>query len=82
MLFRSNGPGFPAELMARVFEPYVTTKERGTGLGLAIVKKIVDEHRGRIDIANRPPVGAEVRILLPLATVVAAEPNNEISSGT
>ena len=82
LVVADNGPGFPAELMARVFEPYVTTKERGTGLGLAIVKKIVDEHRGRIDIANRPPVGAEVRILLPLATVVAAEPNNEISSGT
>jgi nitrogen-specific signal transduction histidine kinase len=32
--------------MARVFEPYVTTKARGTGLGLAIVKKIVDEHHG------------------------------------
>ena len=62
-----GGPGFPAEIMARVFEPYVTTKARGTGLGLAIVKKIVDEHRGSIAINNRQPVGAEVRIRLPLA---------------
>ena len=61
------GPGFPAEIMARVFEPYVTTKVRGTGLGLAIVKKIVDEHRGRIRVSNRQPVGAEVSIRLPLA---------------
>ena len=62
------GPGFPAEIIARVFEPYVTTKARGTGLGLAIVKKIVDEHHGRVRITNRQPVGAEVSILLPLAS--------------
>lgn len=61
------GPGFPPEIMARVFEPYVTTKVRGTGLGLAIVKKIVDEHHGSINIANRQPAGAEVSICLPLA---------------
>jgi nitrogen fixation/metabolism regulation signal transduction histidine kinase len=61
------GPGFPEELMGRVFEPYVTTKAGGTGLGLAIVKKIVDEHRGQIRINNRPPSGAEVSLWLPLA---------------
>ena len=61
------GPGFPPEIMARAFEPYVTTKTRGTGLGLAIVKKIVDEHRGSIRIVNRQPSGAEVSIRLPLA---------------
>ena len=49
-----NGGGFPEELMARIFEPYVTTKPRGTGLGLAIVKKIVDEHHGSVAIENRP----------------------------
>jgi nitrogen fixation/metabolism regulation signal transduction histidine kinase len=62
------GPGFPAEILARAFEPYVTTKDRGTGLGLAIVKKIVDEHHGSIDISNRQPVGARIIIRLPLAT--------------
>jgi nitrogen fixation/metabolism regulation signal transduction histidine kinase len=64
-----TGPGFPEELMARVFEPYVTTKAGGTGLGLAIVKKIVDEHRGRIRINNRSPSGAEVSLRLPFAPV-------------
>ena len=63
------GPGFPPEIMSRVFEPYVTTKVRGTGLGLAIVKKIVDEHHGRINITNRQPAGAEVSIRLPLASL-------------
>jgi nitrogen fixation/metabolism regulation signal transduction histidine kinase len=62
-----NGAGFPEELMARIFEPYVTTKSRGTGLGLAIVKKIVDEHQGSIEIENRRGGGACVSLLLPLA---------------
>ncbi len=62
-----NGGGFPKEILARVFEPYVTTKAKGTGLGLAIVKKIVDEHHGQIEIANAAPCGAQVRIRLPLA---------------
>ena len=48
-----NGPGFAPKILARAFEPYVTSKARGTGLGLAMVKKIVDEHGGRIDIQNR-----------------------------
>ena len=63
-----HGPGFPPEIIARVFEPYVTTKVRGTGLGLAIVKKIVDEHQGRIRINNLQPTGAEVSIRLRLAS--------------
>ncbi len=62
-----NGSGFPKEILARVFEPYVTTKTKGTGLGLAIVKKIVDEHHGEIEIANTAPYGAQIRIRLPLA---------------
>ncbi|GLS03588.1 two-component sensor histidine kinase [Chitiniphilus shinanonensis] len=61
-----NGCGFQAEILARAFEPYVTTKQRGTGLGLAIVKKIIEEHRGRIIAGNREQGGAYVRIELPL----------------
>ena len=60
-----NGPGFSPKILARAFEPYVTSKSRGTGLGLAMVKKIVDEHGGRIDIQNRVgATGAKVSILL------------------
>ena len=60
-----NGPGFSPRILARAFEPYVTSKARGTGLGLPMVKKIIDEHGGRIDIGNRPDgCGASVFILL------------------
>ena len=48
-----SGTGFPAHILQRAFEPYVTTKARGTGLGLAVVKKIADEHGARIDLTNR-----------------------------
>ncbi|MDY0965530.1 MULTISPECIES: sensor histidine kinase [Massilia] len=60
-----NGPGFAPRILARAFEPYITTKARGTGLGLPMVKKIVDEHGGRIDVGNRTDgTGAAVSILL------------------
>jgi nitrogen fixation/metabolism regulation signal transduction histidine kinase len=61
-----NGCGFPAAIMARVFDPYVTTKPRGTGLGLAIVKKIIEEHNGAVSVENLPRRGASVSITLPL----------------
>jgi nitrogen fixation/metabolism regulation signal transduction histidine kinase len=60
-----NGPGFSPKILARAFEPYVTSKTRGTGLGLAMVKKIVEEHGGRVDIQNRRNTsGAKIVILL------------------
>jgi len=60
-----NGPGFAQKILARIFEPYNTTKEKGTGLGMALVKKIVEEHKGLIEAQNRiDGNGAKVSILL------------------
>jgi nitrogen fixation/metabolism regulation signal transduction histidine kinase len=75
-----NGHGFQKEMLARVFDPYVTSKQKGTGLGLAIVKKIVEEHGGRIEADNRPEGGACVRVILPVAvTEVSAQPQRVIA---
>ena len=65
---QDNGSGFPTHLLARAFEPYMTTKPKGTGLGLAIVKKIVEEHGGVIDIENIADGGTQVSIVLPVVT--------------
>ncbi|MGD9843452.1 MAG: ATP-binding protein, partial [Steroidobacteraceae bacterium] len=78
-----TGPGFAPEILGRMFDPYVTTKTRGTGLGLSIVKKIVDEHAGRIEAANRPEGGAIVSIDLPVKSAAAragaSMPGHELS---
>lgn len=62
-----NGGGFPEQVRARAFEPYVTTKSKGTGLGLPIVKKIIEEHSGIIQIENIRPHGACISLILPIA---------------
>ena len=61
-----NGPGFPEDMLANIFDPYVTNKPKGTGLGLAIVKKIIEEHGGSIVAENAPEGGAKVVIRLPV----------------
>jgi PAS domain S-box-containing protein len=79
IMVTDNGHGFRPELLARVFEPYVTSKPRGTGLGLAIVKKIAEEHGGSIEVSNRPEGGAYVRVVLPLAAREQAQPTRGIA---
>jgi len=69
---RDEGPGFSADVLDRLFEPYVTTKPKGTGLGLPIVKKIVEEHSGRISARNAER-GAQVTVTLPLGGGAVAE---------
>ena len=64
---RDTGSGVNEDIMATVFEPYVTTKQKGTGLGLAIVKKIVEEHGGLVMIRNNMDgPGACIIIRLPV----------------
>ena len=66
-----RGPGFPERVLTHPFEPYVTTKTKGTGLGLAIVKKIIEEHGGRVLLANAQGGGACVTLVLPCPAAVA-----------
>lgn len=63
---RDSGPGFDPEILQRLFEPFVSTKETGTGLGLSICQRIVEAHRGRIAAANAAGGGAVISIVLPM----------------
>ncbi len=60
-----NGPGIPADLREQIFNPFFTSKQDGVGLGLSIVAKIVDDHRGWIQLENHPAHGAHFRVFLP-----------------
>lgn len=63
-----NGRGLPSENRERLTEPYVTTRAKGTGLGLAIVKKIVEDHRGELQLSDNPGGGAIVSLNFALQT--------------
>jgi len=61
-----TGCGIPADILAKIFEPFVTHgKSHGTGLGMAIAKSIVDAHGGRISVASIVGNGTTVDIRLP-----------------
>ncbi|MCG8652333.1 MAG: ATP-binding protein [Pirellulales bacterium] len=60
------GKGMDAETLARIFEPFHTTKQSGTGLGMAICKRIVDAHNGRIRAESEPGQGAKITLALPI----------------
>ena len=63
-----NGKGIPPENLKRIFEPFFTTKDvgQGTGLGLSIVYKIIEKHKGKIDVQSQVGKGTEFTITLPI----------------
>ncbi|HEX3763749.1 MAG TPA: ATP-binding protein [Kofleriaceae bacterium] len=62
-----DGPGIAADQLARIFDPFYTTKSKGTGLGLATCHAIVAEHGGHIDVASEPGTGTRMTVSLPRA---------------
>ncbi len=66
IIVSDNGTGIPAQQMARIFEPYFSTKEHGSGLGLAIVKRTVEDHNGFIRVSPNAPSGTKMIIEFPI----------------
>ena len=62
-----GGPGIPPEVLEKIFTPFFTTKARGTGLGLAVVRKVMDRHRGRVEVETTIGRGTTFRLYLPVA---------------
>ena len=60
-----DGPGIPAEELARIFDPFFSTKQRGTGLGLAVTQQIIREHGGELTCQSVPGRGTRFAITLP-----------------
>ena len=61
-----DGPGMPADVAEKIFNPFFTTKAQGSGLGLAVVRKIVDAHDGRIDMTTQDGKGTRFRLSVPV----------------
>jgi PAS domain S-box-containing protein len=66
MELADTGEGIPDEVRHRIFEPFFTTKATGTGLGLAVVKRILDDHRGRVEVRAVATGGTLFALHLPL----------------
>ena len=66
MEISDTGRGIAPEHIAKIFEPYYSTKETGTGLGLAIVKKAIDDHGGSITVSSEEGSGTTFTIVLPV----------------
>ena len=60
-----DGPGIPEHLLGRIFDPFVTTKQKGTGLGLATCHAIIAEHGGRIDVESSAGKGTKMVVTIP-----------------
>ena len=61
-----SGPGIPAEISVRLFQPFVTNKASGLGLGLSICREIVEAHHGQLSAMPNPSGGTIFRVTLPI----------------
>ncbi|MBI4248371.1 MAG: HAMP domain-containing protein [Elusimicrobia bacterium] len=63
-----SGSGIPKDVLEKIFTPFFTTKARGTGLGLAVVKKVIDHHRGKVEVKSAVGKGTVFHLYLPIAS--------------
>ena len=75
VVVRDDGAGIPTEILPRIFEPFLTTKEtgRGVGLGLAISQSILERHNGTIEVQSEVGRGTTFTLTLPSESAISAE---------
>ena len=73
MVIRDNGCGIAEDKLAKIFNPFYTTKKNGTGLGMGIAKKVMDAHSGTIEVQSKARHGTEFRLSIPLADAVRGQ---------
>ena len=66
--FVDNGVGMSEEVAKKIGEPFFTTKAKGMGVGFSICKRIVEAHKGRIEVASTPGKGTKIMVFLPLVS--------------
>ncbi|MDA7026218.1 ATP-binding protein [Bacillus sp. CLL-7-23] len=67
VVVKDNGEGIPKEMMEKIFQPFITSKEKGTGLGLVVCKRIISMYKGTIHIESEQRKGTTVTIKLPIS---------------
>ena len=65
LVVADTGPGLAPDVLARVFDPYFTTKPGGLGLGLTIARRIAEAHGGALEVESRPGEGTRFLLSLP-----------------
>jgi two-component system sensor histidine kinase AtoS len=68
-----SGGGIPVELQRQIFDPFISAKEDGTGLGLSIIQRIIENHKGEVQLVSSNEQGTMIKMILPLAEVNSAE---------
>jgi signal transduction histidine kinase len=82
---RDNGCGIADDQLAKIFNPFYTSKSNGTGLGLGVAKKVIDAHRGTIEVQSKAGQGTEFILAIPLSDAVRDsaekldEPSDDLS---
>ena len=79
---RDNGCGIADDKIAKIFNPFYTSKANGTGLGLGVAKKVIDAHRGTIEVQSKVGDGTEFVLAIPLSDAVRDSADVSIESTT
>jgi two-component system NtrC family sensor kinase len=79
-----NGPGVPVDVLAHIFDPFFSTKERGSGLGLSLTHQIIRDHGGAVRVRSEPGKGATFTIELPVgapAVPATSTASDDVAAG-